>query len=215
MRSRFLIVWVCGAMGGTASIAHAQTCTPSDTPCGDGTCCPLADVCCPGAGAGCCGAEAPYCCGDGTCAVTPSDCASTDEGCAQYAIPCGGGCILAGDDCCDQEGHFCTATETCLSATTCSSGDASVTAFQVAPAAAHPSSNPTSPLEEPANATGRSCAASVGPRSSNVPIFLSAMLALVVCRRRASRCRRGAAAPPVAILDTTASRPSGGPLSEG
>jgi hypothetical protein len=123
--------------------------------------------------------------------VSPSLCGgAVDAGpaCPAYAQPCGPGCIPAGAACCDAVGHFCTATESCASATSCWEEDASVPASEVKEAGS--SAAVSSPLQDPPNAAGRSCA--MAPANAASGVAASGVALAVLCalaRRRRSRAR--------------------------
>ncbi|HXX69508.1 MAG TPA: hypothetical protein VEK07_20155 [Polyangiaceae bacterium] len=195
-RPSWLNAWAValGVVGGASwvGVAGAQACAPGTYSCGDGTCCPVTDVCCVGVQSACCSDDTPYCCDDGTCAISPSACASsgaaTDAGCPAYAIPCGAGCVPAGGDCCDEQGHFCPGTETCISATTCSTGDASVPAelaTGTAPTMSSATSPSLSPLQDPPGVRREACTVDPGPAAprSRAPGVLGLLVMGLTCRR--------------------------------
>ena len=99
---------------GVSFSAHALDCPPAQNACGSAVCCAVHDICCTDGRGACCPVATPYCCGDGTCAVTPTACGNESESlCPEYQISCGGVCIEAGSDCCDEAGDYCLPTQTC------------------------------------------------------------------------------------------------------
>ncbi|MGO9834911.1 MAG: hypothetical protein ACLP1X_11895 [Polyangiaceae bacterium] len=179
-----------GTWVSAGGLAHAQTCAPNEALCQGGACCSLPSLCCPSAIGGCCGEATPYCCGGGICAVTPSYCpgassSAADSGCAGYDIPCGAACIPAGADCCDPN-HYCSPTTTCASPSTCTNG----TGSPPTKANVIPTPPPSSPLDDPADATARSCATAYGEPAPRIAMYaLAGVFALARWRRQTASGR--------------------------
>lgn len=169
--------------------AISQSCPAAHAACDNGGCCLSSEQCCPTLEEGCCSSATPYCCGDGTCAAAPSQCGQPSAGCQGYDVPCGDGCAPAGADCCDAEGHYCPPESMCGSETTCLSGEASLPATLVEPTRVPVISEARvlSPVADPPNASGRSCALSPAATSrsgTSLPLLLGAAWTLRARRRR-------------------------------
>jgi MYXO-CTERM domain-containing protein len=178
---------------GSASLpAHAQSCPSGYGACDNGGCCLNSAHCCTEIADGCCGASTPFCCGDGTCAASPSECGNASGmTCPGFDVPCGAGCVPAGSDCCDDQGHYCAPQSFCTSEIACLTGlDASDALLAEAMSVDAPPAEvarPISPLLDPPNGTARSCALSAPtPPPASGWELLAAGVALAVARRRRS-----------------------------
>ncbi|HKO94521.1 MAG TPA: MYXO-CTERM sorting domain-containing protein [Polyangiaceae bacterium] len=187
-------VLVSLVLGSVSLPAQAQSCPSGYGSCDNGGCCLNSAQCCPNLSDGCCDTSTPFCCGDGTCASSPSECGSVSGvSCPGFDVPCGPGCIAAGSDCCDDEGHYCKPQSICMSATECVTGlDVSASLPpEVKPTVVTPSApvRRISPLLDPPDGTARSCALSPSAPASTSPggwQLLAAGVALAVARRRRS-----------------------------
>jgi len=197
-RAAWIAAALCLALAGSwGATARAQSCPSAYAACDNGGCCLGAERCCPTLAEGCCSPDTPFCCGDGTCAAAPAQCANVGRNaCSDYDIPCGGGCVPAGSQCCDLAGHYCAPQAICISETTCRAGSVDSVAKLVLSASlpSSPSSVPApapSPLVDPADGTERSCAfVPADPARlarGELPLLLLALG--VVAARRAQRAR--------------------------
>lgn len=164
VRESWALCLVLLSLGGVSRSAQAQSCPSGYGACDNGSCCLNSEQCCPNIAEGCCPAHTPFCCGDGTCASSPSECGNASSvTCPGFDVPCGLGCISAGSECCDDEGHYCAPQSIC-------SGGACLTGLDSSPSRLvepkpenEPSSAPArriSPILDPPDGTARSCALS-------------------------------------------------------
>jgi hypothetical protein len=184
-----LLLGLSSSIGTWSSPSAAQSCPLDFASCDNGGCCLSTEKCCPDVADGCCSAFTPYCCGGGVCAASPGECPNLLQKCNDYDLPCGTGCAPAGSACCDTEGHYCPPEQTCTSETTCVLGAESSPALLVVPLVVPGESRPPlrSPVEDPPDATERSCAF-MGPPSSSMGLGAAAgwlALAALGWRRRA------------------------------
>ena len=171
---RWVLWLILLLLGGVSRPAQAQSCPSGYGACDNGSCCLNSEQCCPKLAEGCCPAHTPFCCGDGTCASSPSECGNANGvRCPGFGLPCGLGCISAGSDCCDDEGHYCEPQSICSAATTCLTGlDSSPAKLVDATPADEPppaTARRVSPILDPPDGTARSCALSppgVGPSAA-------------------------------------------------
>jgi len=183
---------VLGLLAGIClgSRARASDCEPPFSACGDRACCSASQVCCSRSSV-CCDASTPYCCDDGSCAAVPSACGDEPAAvCLAYEVSCGGVCIVAGSDCCNEAGDHCPPGETCEAGNTCTGGGReypilgkSSRSTRDAPAEKlTPSSDP--------RGLKRSCATAGVIPARNLPVWVLGFLAVLV-RRAARRGGRG------------------------
>jgi MYXO-CTERM domain-containing protein len=103
----------------TARAEAADRCAAAQVACGADECCGSNQVCCSQTGV-CCDIATAYCCPDGSCSAAPSGCGVNDAPkCPAYQVACGGLCLVAGSDCCSDNGNHCPPTETCRDANSC------------------------------------------------------------------------------------------------
>jgi hypothetical protein len=161
VRESWALCLVLLLLGGVSRPAQAQSCPSGYGACDNGGCCLNSEQCCPNLAEGCCPAHTPFCCGDGTCASSPSECGNASGVmCPGFDVPCGLGCVSAGSECCDDEGHYCAPQSICSSATNCLTGvDSSPARLAEAKTESEPPSpaRRISPIIDPPDGTARSC----------------------------------------------------------
>lgn len=189
-RLSHLIVVVLGWLSAAASSVHAIECPALQNACGSDVCCAVHDICCSAGRGACCPVSTPYCCGDGTCAVTPTACGSESEPlCPEYQISCGGLCIEAGSDCCNDDGDYCPPTQICTEDACTVAGQIRARIRKGDPHAAGggylmPTADPLGPR--------RTCGVVAAVANETPSAWLLIWLALIVwrCARVASLARR-------------------------
>ena len=183
--TRLSYLTVMCLLGGIAATAHAIDCPPTQNACGTDKCCTVYDICTSAGRGACCPVATPYACTDGTCAVTPTACEADELEplCPEYQIVCGGVCIEAGSDCCNEAGDYCPPTQTCTEIACVVAGTARPRIRKGDPHTAPggflmPTADPPGPQ--------RTCSVTAAMQGSRPPGWVFVCLVSIVwrCRRR-------------------------------